>query len=258
MIIKSKYLFLFLNLALLYQAQGQSIVINEFMADNDPLTQIVDEVGQADDWIELHNTTNTTINIGGYFLSDELGQLDKWQIPAGQSIGPNGYKIIWADDDATQGPLHAAFKLSKLGESIYLTNANAVILDSINYPEQTTSISYARIPNGTGNFEFRAATFGYNNEATSGLNTPVNKAAFKVFPNPARHTFSIQWTETQPDESLRISIWDALGKLLHSEQVKRTGTETTTSVNIQQYTSGLYYVQLEADRYHSVELLLVD
>jgi hypothetical protein len=258
MISKNKFLLLCLNLALLHYAQGQSLVINEFMADNDPLTQIVDEVGQSDDWIELHNTTNTTINIGGYFLSDELGQLDKWPIPAGQSIGPFGYKIFWADDDASQGPLHATFKLSKIGESIYLTNANAVILDSINYPEQTTSISYARIPNGTGNFEFRAPTFSYDNEATSGLNTPVNRAAFQVFPNPAIHTFSIQWTETQADETLLISIWDALGKLIHSEQVKRAGTETTTSINIQQYTSGLYYIQLEAERYHSVELLLVD
>jgi Lamin Tail Domain/Secretion system C-terminal sorting domain len=258
MITKSKFLLLCLHLALFHYAQGQSLVINEFMADNDPLTQIVDEVGQSDDWIELHNTTNTTINIGGYFLSDELGQLDKWQIPAGQSIGAFGYKIIWADADASQGPLHASFKLSKTGESIYLTNANAVILDSINYPVQTTSISYARIPNGTGNFDFRAPTFGYNNEATSGTHTPVNKAAFKVFPNPATHTFTIQWTETQADETLQISIWDALGQLLHSEQLKRAGNETTTSINIQQYTSGLYYVQLEAERYHSVELLLVD
>jgi Lamin Tail Domain len=130
MITKSKFLLLCLHLALFHYAQGQSLVINEFMADNDPLTQIVDEVGQSDDWIELHNTTNTTINIGGYFLSDELGQLDKWQIPAGQSIGAFGYKIIWADADASQGPLHASFKLSKTGESIYLTNANAVILVS--------------------------------------------------------------------------------------------------------------------------------
>jgi Lamin Tail Domain/Secretion system C-terminal sorting domain len=258
MLTKSKYLFLCLPLTLFHYAQGQSVVINEFMADNDPLTEIVDEVGQSEDWIELHNTTNTTINIGGYFLSDELGQLDKWQIPAGQSIGPNGYKIFWADDDASQGPLHATFKLSKTGESIYLTNANAVVLDSVNYPEQTTSIAYARIPNGTGDFEFRAPTFGYNNEATSGLHTPLNKAAFKVFPNPATRTFTIQWTGTQADETLRISIWDALGQLLHSEQVKRTGTATSTEVNIQQYTSGLYYVQLEAERYHSVELLVVE
>ena len=34
------------------------------------------------DWIELANTTNEDIDVGGWFLSDDGDTLDKYQIPA--------------------------------------------------------------------------------------------------------------------------------------------------------------------------------
>ena len=44
-------------------AEGD-LVINEFMASNDSTTQ--DGQGDYDDWIEIHNTTGSPIDIGGY------------------------------------------------------------------------------------------------------------------------------------------------------------------------------------------------
>ncbi|MFK7809078.1 MAG: lamin tail domain-containing protein [Saprospiraceae bacterium] len=249
-------LMLIIGLASTLTAQG--LVINEFMADNGELTEIVDEAGQADDWIEIHNTSDESIDISGYFLSDKLDDLQKWEVPSGFSIGPVGYKIIWADDDASQGPLHTTFKLSKSGESIYLSDPTGEIVDSITYGEQTTNISYARIPNGTGNFEFKAPTFQYNNEATSSIDTPENKAAFSIYPNPASTSFAIDWEEKGAVELLNISIWDALGNLVHSQKVKRAGNQTVTTLSLQKYISGVYYVQLETTSYHSIEILVVE
>jgi len=249
---------LFLLCVSLNIGNTQTLVINEFMADNGELTEILDEAGQADDWIEIHNTTNTTIDMAGYFLSDKGDDLQKWEVPSNQPIGPYGYKIFWADDDASQGERHTTFKLSKSGESIYISDPSGVVLDSVEYGEQTTNISYARIPNGTGDFEFKAPTFRYNNEATSNVGSPLNKAAFSIFPNPAIDFFTVEWKEAKADLTLNVSIWDALGQLMHNEQVSRAGEETKAEISLQQYASGLYYVQLETEEYHWMEVLVVE
>ena len=46
------------------------IVINEIMASND--FTAVDEFGEFDDWIEIYNKGNESINLSGYYLSDDL------------------------------------------------------------------------------------------------------------------------------------------------------------------------------------------
>ncbi|MBN2130968.1 MAG: CotH kinase family protein, partial [Sedimentisphaerales bacterium] len=51
-----------------------AVVINELLANS---------VGGEPDWIELHNTTNQPIDIGGWFLSDDGDILTKYQIAAG-------------------------------------------------------------------------------------------------------------------------------------------------------------------------------
>ena len=48
-------------------AHGQTILINEFMSKND--LNIQDEDGDFADWIELYNTTSSTINLLNYHLS---------------------------------------------------------------------------------------------------------------------------------------------------------------------------------------------
>ena len=60
----------------------------------------------------------TDINIGGMYLTDNLGNPTKWQIPAGLSIEGGEYIIFYADDDDEQGDTHTNFKLSADGEEI--------------------------------------------------------------------------------------------------------------------------------------------
>ena len=237
---------------------AQSLVINEFMADNDTLTNITDEVGQYDDWIELHNLTNASLDLTGYYLSDKLDNLTKWPVPNGTSINANGYLIFWADNDASQGPLHTNFKLSKAGESFYLTNSMGAIVDSVNYGEQLSSISSARIPNGTGDFVFHAPTFNYNNEATSSISTIANDAAFSIYPNPATDFCTLTWTETNHKMTLDIAIWDVTGKILFSDQLTPGGNNTVLKIPVQQFTSGTYFLQLNTEEYHAVKVLVIE
>jgi hypothetical protein len=83
------------------------IVINEVLAHSD---------GYPNDWIELHNTTASPIDITGWFLSDSDANLLKYEIPS-TSIPANGY-VVFTEDDHFGGE----FALSENGETVYLTS----------------------------------------------------------------------------------------------------------------------------------------
>ena len=137
------------------------VVINELMALN-TLT-VADQDGEFDDWIELYNTSDETVDISGYFLSDDDNNTTKWKIPAGTTIKGKGYIIIWADSDLKQAGLHADFKLSADGEEVILSLPDATQSDRIEYPMNTLEQSYSRVPDGTGDFTWKSASFGTTN-----------------------------------------------------------------------------------------------
>ena len=52
---------------------------------------LMDEDGEFPDWIELINTSSQTINLSGYFLTDDINNPTQWQfpnlnLPAGQIL----------------------------------------------------------------------------------------------------------------------------------------------------------------------------
>ena len=127
-----------------------AVFINEWLASNDGV--VVDEWGDADDFIELYNAESTSIDLGGRYLTDDLSDRTKWEIPAGVTIEPGGYLVIWADDEPAQGPLHATFKLSAGGEAIGLFDRDGnqlAEIDALTYSNQETDVSEGRGPDGS-------------------------------------------------------------------------------------------------------------
>jgi len=128
------------------------VVINEvapFASD------YLDEENKREDWVELFNTTSEIINVGGLYLSDKASSPDKWQIPSGLSIPAGGYLTIFCDSDPEDGPLHADFSFKASGESAVLSQQTATgfeTLDRVDFEDIAFESSYARIPNGSGNF----------------------------------------------------------------------------------------------------------
>ena len=117
------------------------IVINEFLASN--TGSIIDpDFNESADWIELYNAGSTLVNIGGYFISDNFDTPQKWQIPAGTEIAPNGFLLIWADGLNTG--LHTNFKISADGEELAVYTAAGVLVDSISFGLQEPNISLGR------------------------------------------------------------------------------------------------------------------
>ncbi|HXJ76843.1 MAG TPA: CotH kinase family protein, partial [Candidatus Dormibacteraeota bacterium] len=127
-------------------ATNSPVVINELMASNS--SSLADPQGEFDDWIELHNLTEQPVDLTGHHLSDEPNNPRKWQFPPGTIIAPNGFLLVWADEDGLAPiGLHASFKLAASGESLFLTDTDAnsnAILDSVTFGQQETDRSYAR------------------------------------------------------------------------------------------------------------------
>ncbi len=93
-------------------SSGQ-VIINEYSVSN--LTGYLDNYDTAEDWIELYNTSNSSVDIGGYFLSDDNTNPNKWEIPSGTTISANGYRTFWASgrDEVSSGNYHTNFKLKQ-------------------------------------------------------------------------------------------------------------------------------------------------
>jgi len=133
-----------------------NLYINEFMASND--NTIADPQGDYDDWIEIYNAGSDSINIGGLYITDDLSELTKWQIPMTESnsttIHPEEFLLLWADEDSEDGVLHTEIKLSADGEDIGLTAIDGTtIIDSYVFGLQTTDISEGRYPDGNDQWE---------------------------------------------------------------------------------------------------------
>jgi|APSaa5957512576_1039674.scaffolds.fasta_scaffold02368_3 hypothetical protein len=164
-------LFVFSNL---FGQGNYDIVINEFLASNS--TDATDNYGEYEDWIEIYNYGNTTIDIGGLYITDDLTDLLLWQIPDNQpdstSILPGEFLVLWADKDTEQGVLHINLKLSTNGEEIAIvehTLTNDYIIDSKVFGLQVVDVSYGRFPDGSTNWEsFNTTTFGLSNISNLG------------------------------------------------------------------------------------------
>ena len=162
------------------------VIISEFSANND--NTILDEDGASSDWIEIWNSTNATVNLAGYYLSDSQASPAQWGFPA-WTLGPNEYLLVFAsgkdrhpvqavagrDNPGTlaQPHLHTSFGLSKSGGSIFLSKNDGAggytpLSSFVNYPPQLKDISYGS-SDGEGYIGFiDAPTPGGPNAATVG------------------------------------------------------------------------------------------
>jgi len=96
-------------------------VITEIVADNDG--SLRDEDGETPDWIELYNPDAQAVDLGGWHLTDNAGNPSKWTFPAGVTLAPGQFLVVWASGKnrvADPARLHTNFSLSANGEYLAL------------------------------------------------------------------------------------------------------------------------------------------
>ncbi|MEM7390861.1 MAG: lamin tail domain-containing protein, partial [Verrucomicrobiota bacterium] len=131
-----------------------TVSINEWMASNqgavpDPADA---PIIAYDDWFEFYNPSTNTVDLSGYYLTDNPGNITKFTIPPGVTLSPGGFLMVWADEQSAQtqtnGDLHVNFKLSGGGEAIQLRAPDLTVVDAVTFGPQSANISEGRFPNG--------------------------------------------------------------------------------------------------------------
>ncbi len=97
------------------------------------------------DWIEIANGSPSTVNLNGYYLSDDINAPTKWQIQ-NISVSGGGYSVIYASDKPTeQGADIAPFSISASGETIVLSSPDGNVIDVFETGVLLPAISSGRI-----------------------------------------------------------------------------------------------------------------
>ena len=135
--------FLAVCLTLFISSVQAQVVVNEISCSN--VNTVADNYGEFEDWVELYNTTGSVANIGGFHLSDRVGNPTKWQIPAGTTVPANGYLRIFFSgrDELSGGNLHSSLKLTQTQpEVLVFADAAGTILE--NYTLNPAQIDHSR------------------------------------------------------------------------------------------------------------------
>jgi len=74
----------------------KALYINEFLVENWSVIPDPDYNNYVD-WIEIYNSSDKIVDLGGYFLTDDLKEAKKWEIAQGVKIEPQSYLLFYAD-----------------------------------------------------------------------------------------------------------------------------------------------------------------
>jgi hypothetical protein len=215
-------------------SSAAQVVINELMASN--TTTAADQDGEYDDWVELFNTGNQTADLSGWALSDDPLKPEKWKFAAGTTLAPGAYLIVWCDENGMQTGLHANFKLSASGETVWLRDAAGTVVQEVFFGEQTTDKGLARIPNGTGNFVVQAPTFNANNSAVGVKNLTNTAPKLRIFPNPTTGKITVEpdALHAEPLEIIALTgrkVWEGI-------------VQGRVDIDLEGIPSGIYFAKM--------------
>ncbi len=105
-----------------------------------------DEDGAASDWIEIHNPNGAPFDLGGWRLADAPDERRPWTFPAGATIPPRGYLVVFASgkDRRFAGlPLHTDFQLAAEGDYLALLTPDGEVVHDLNgWPPQIASATF--------------------------------------------------------------------------------------------------------------------
>ena len=150
-------------------------------------------------------------------LDRHMGRVDHRQVVGLGSITSNGFLLLWADEDKSQGPMHMSFKLSSTsGENIYLSYFNGDqyrIIDSVSFGSMVANQSIGCLPDGTTPMVTQTPTSPGASNFTVGINEVENQFSETIYPNPATDHFRITLS-SQSKGVAEIQLFDLSGKMI--------------------------------------------
>lgn len=213
-----------------------AIVINEVLAHSHELA----------DWIELHNTTDGLINIGGWFLSDsniDDPNMMKYEIPLGTGIPGNGYIVFYEDqhfgNPQSEG-VNTPFALSEGGETVYLRSGSGGVIggyeESEDFGASASNIAFGR--------HVKSTLDGGVNFVPMSANTPGTENAYPLV-GPvviSELMYNTEAANTGGEYIELHNITDAAVTLQDSVSTETSPGVFQTDVVTWRFSDGIYFV----------------
>lgn len=121
--------------------------INEVLKNN--TFSLIDADGDRSAWVELYNTSEQSVPLKDYALSDDPNKPWKWILPD-IALEPKGYTLVFlSGKERSQGELHANFKLGSSDAQLLLTCKKERTIQTVNLLKQSKdNIAYGLDENG--------------------------------------------------------------------------------------------------------------
>ena len=220
----------------------ERVVINEWMAAN--TRTVADPAnGQFEDWFELYNPNSNAVDLAGFSLTDLAAEPTQFVIPAGTTIPPNGFLLVWADDRAdcngpTNRELHVNFKLAQAGEGMALFAPDGTLIDRVQFGAQRSDLSEGRWPDGW------APPFQTMSRPTPGAPNLGDAPRLVDVHLSAPGRLTLKWAaepgcayRLESTDSLESGIWQDFGS-----QATVEGAEEATTIDLESARSRFYRV----------------
>ena len=215
------------------------LYINELLSVN--FNNIIDEAGQTEDWFEIYNPNNFPVNLAGYYISDNLENPRKWQVPffdaGATTILANDWILFWADEDQTQGITHTSFRLSNNQESLRLTTPDGITLvDQISWQGMDRDTSLGRLTDGAAEWVYFLETTpdASNNGALVQIRENESPQSLRAYPNPSQGIIYFS-------EATDIVLMNATGYLIDNQR-------NVTSLDISHLSNGVYIIRVPSGK----------
>ncbi len=197
------------------------VVINEYMVTNlcsphNP-NSITDNFGECEDWVEFYNTSGTPFDLQGYYITDRLTNLDKWQFPAGSVVPANGFLRIWLSGRPAVpfnlANIHVDFKLGQMddNEVVALVDPDGSTIVDMHMMDEPTQLGHTRgrLPDGADNWViFTTPTIQASNNASTNY---ADYAPRPIFSQPAGYhggaiNLELSLPDANPDFIIRYTL----------------------------------------------------
>ena len=154
------------------------ICINEVCCSYFPTS--FSETQPPSDWIELYNSSDKSINLGEYYLSDDKEDLYKCSLPSIE-LSPGSYYVIHSIcDEMAEEEVCLNFRISGRGETLYLSKQTGGAIDAVNVPKIDTNTTWSRIPDAGYEWSNTEQTYQYSNNSAERIQEKIENPIFSA------------------------------------------------------------------------------
>ena len=126
------------------------VFINEVQPIN---TSTYDDLqNEFDPWFEIYNPNPFQVNLANYSIS--INGETPWTVPSTRPartvIPPNGFLLVWCDNDLADDVNHCPLELPVQGANIQIVGPNGnTVMNSYSYPTTIADHSWGRVSDGS-------------------------------------------------------------------------------------------------------------